>query len=154
MTDKKNWLEDLEQAWSNAEVGTARVGDLLIDKMKSFEDGYLISTAVRDQGATLPNLRILERAPKPEPRQRAIVARFIDDRYHEREIFQPDSLVRDRWVSGSWWILADDLVDPVELVEMPDREDLLGAVLDGMTGHSFSSTDIVNAVLELLEGER
>lgn len=153
-----DWLGDLKAAYEEAEDSAPRVGDTLI--LPNGSGGYIICPAVEaDRGEYEAwDIRILKRAPKPKPVPQAVMAGYVAD-----EHFDIDPAVRHVWANrgGDYWesivdfTHADQLVDPVPLVELPSHEELARAFLQVGIDHEFKwpeSDTLADAVLELLEG--
>lgn len=144
-------LDDLAQAWEDALREAPQEGDTFI--YKSPIDGfYNVGTARR---ALRPDqYRILERAPKPKPEPQVVMASWTHDLdLREAYTLQPDG----EWESIKYAVEPGDLVDPVPLVELPDRQALTDAILgvfhrDGRYSWP-GATPLADAVLELLRGE-
>lgn len=66
-----NHIDQLAQWWEDAEQGVAREGDTVIWRNQRHRSGtyaYEVGSQDRDEEEALPDdLRILERAPKPQP---------------------------------------------------------------------------------------
>lgn len=157
-TAEKNWLEDLEAVYETAVGATPDVGDTAI--IPNGAGGYVVRPAVQwDVDAPLPELRILKRAPKPKPKPFAIVASATYLGADEREVFVPSETFPGEWESAQRVAVADHLVDPVPLVELPSREELIAALKRGYDAweaddHALGAANDhrADAVLELLEG--
>lgn len=152
-------LKDLEDAWDAAEVGDPEEGDLIIQDRRGQEGGFDILPAAKTMKLN-SSYRILERAPKPEPRPRAVLARALvrdwpgdDEHPSDLEVFVETPY--ETWESLTYDVLADDLVDPVEMVPMPEEADLyeLAKRLYQEGGGWPGAGRVVSAVLDLLEGE-
>lgn len=157
-TEEKDWLEDLEAAYEGAEVGTCDVGDTII--LPSGGGGYIIRTAVDwDPGAPEGwGVRILKRAPKPEPKPFAVMASKVNSP-DKREVFMPSEIFvsEDNWESPTTMAYSDQLVDPAPLVEVPDIDAVREALEQPYMreGREWpGSIPLARAVLELLEGKR
>ena len=153
MTTANDTLAQLEELWESAESAQPQVGDAYIRRAVRDEISYEVGVAERP--ILSRDYRVLERA-KPE-RPRAVVATTVLDPAGRREVYTESP--HGHWESPYCRMEPDELVDPVPLVEMPSREDLLAAfeeawdawmrdeeALGGADGHR------ADAVLELLEG--
>ena len=84
------------------------------------------------------------------------MASHIEDEEHRRQVFARNDW--GEWESATQYATTDELVDPVPLVEMPEREALADALEKpyyAQGGWSWpGSYPLVDAVLELLRGER
>jgi len=150
MTIATDIQKQLEEAWENAERVAPQEGDTFIGCSREGETNYSIGVARWEMNPE--RYRVLERAKPKPPEWEAVVASFIYDEEHVRDVF-----VRTEggaWESLTRYLTADQLVDPVPLVELPEREELLAAVNEGMKGWDTIASDIAEPVLELLRGER
>ena len=154
MTTASDTLAQLEELWESAESAQPQVGDAYIRRAVRDEISYEVGVAERP--ILSRDYRILERAKPKAPEWEAVVASGLHYETHKREVYFRNTY--GVWESESGIIAADDLVDPVPLVEMPSREDLLAAfeeawdawmrdeeALGGADGHRS------DAVLKLLE---
>lgn len=145
-------LADLEELWEGAEPAPFKWDDTLIIRRHTGEYGIRPRAGYDSEGENFSHIRVLERAKPKAPEWEAVVASNIHDEEHARDVF-----IRTK--DGSWesldsYLLADELVDPVPLVEMPEREELRKAVTQAMGGWHTNVYDVVESVLELLRGER
>lgn len=151
--EEKDWLEDLEAAYEEAEGSAPRVGDIII--LPNGSGGYIIRPAVEaDRGEYEAwDIRILKRAPAPAPELQAVVA--SSTHYLDRQVFSLDPGDGLWHANGHGWVSADYLVDPVPLVELPAREELedtLAKVWD-LSGGWPGFARLADAMLELLKGK-
>lgn len=157
MSEEKNWLEDLEAVYETAVGATPDVGDTVI--IPNGAGGYTVRPANQwDVDAPLQELRILKRAPKPVRKLQAVVAGNdygLDPELREVYVLQQSG----EWESEIYLIDADQLVDPVPLVELPSRGELLEALerawdtwLADDDEEGGANPQRIDAVLELLEG--
>ena len=150
MTTAADIQKQLEEAWENAESAQPQAGDAYIRRAVRDEISYEVGVAVRPVFAH--DYRILERAKPKRPEWEAVVASYIHDEEHLREAFVRTA--SGGWESPTYFLRADELVDPVPLVELPERSDLhelfRRQCLDGWPGAGV----LADAVLELLRGER
>ena len=79
------------------------------------------------------------------------MASYVHSESHQREVYF--RIEDGAWESNTQVALSDELVDPVPLVELPERSDLhelfRRQCLDGWPGAGV----LADAVLELLRGE-
>lgn len=138
----------LEELWENADPGPFKEGDAVIINRFGRAD-FEVRHRVEHDGENL-NTRVLERAPRPKPRPRAVLASSVSDP-GRREAYA--ELADGSWESSFYAVEADELVDPVELVPTPskaDLEDVMGREWSRAGG--WPGTDrLSDAVLELLE---
>lgn len=133
-------IDDLKAAWEGAEdcePDALRVGDTIITRFKEGEYGVATFTG----GGLRPSweTRILERAPKPEPRPRAVMARSLEEDFGDEylgplEVFAETA--SGMWESPTLVISTDELVDPIEMVPMPSGESLVSAVAEVYRSHA------------------
>lgn len=153
IAEEKDWLEDLEAAWESAEKEAPDQGDTVITKFPSGAwsveswDGL---SANPDPG----KVRILKRAPEPEPKPQAVMANSIYELSLEREVYvlHPHGC----WRSELHELVADELVDPAPLVELPDIDAVREALEQPFMNEGREwpgSIPLARAVLELLEGK-
>ena len=156
MTTATDIQKQLEEAWESAEPGPFGADDAIIIQRPSGEYSVRPHAGYDSEGAEVSRIRVLERAKPKAPEWEAVVASYIHDEEHLREAFV-------RTASGSWesptrYLLPDELVDPVPLVDLPER----GALVEALEGPFLAqgawewpgSIPLANAVLELLRGER
>lgn len=152
MTTATDILTQLEELWEAAEPGPFRQGDTIIIHRHNGEYGIRPRAGYDSEGAKFSHVRVLERAKSKRPEWEAVVASYIHDEEHRREVYFRAS--SGGWESDTRILHADDLVDPVPLVELPERSDLhelfRRQCLDGWPGAGV----LADAVLELLRGER
>lgn len=157
--DKKDWLEDMAREWREAEVGEVREGDTVIVNSSGSGTGNYTVRPAHDvdlpggSQAGNPNIRILQRAPEPE-RPEVVVASSIFDPTHERQLWFREPMAG--WFNREEDCLLYDgeLVDPVQLVELPSREEVIDALASVMMGYRFGTGSLASAVLDLLKGKR
>ena len=139
----------LAEAWESAERVAPQKGDTYIHKSPA-DGSYSVGTA---KWKLRPDVyRILKHA-KPEPKHEAVVASCIKDEENRRQVFAKTP--GGNWESYTRYVHADELVDPVPLVEMPEREALVGAIRSASpTVWPLEGGALADAVLELLEGKR
>ena len=150
-----DWLGDLKAAYEEAEDSAPRVGDIVI--LPNGSGGYIIRPAVEaDRGEYEAwDIRILKRAPKPEPKPFAVVASKVATP-GKREVFMPTGLTNAEWESPTTVASSGELVDPVPLVEVPDIDAVREALEQPYMreGREWpGSIPLARAVLELLEGK-
>lgn len=151
MSNASNLLDNLAQAWEDAIREAPQAGDTFI--YKSPTDGYY-NVGMARWSLRPDQYRILERAPKPEPKPRVVMASWVLAPDHREPYTLQDA---GEWESLTYAVEADDLVDPVEMVEMPSFRELGEALAAPYfeRGSEWPGTDtLVGAVLELLRGER
>lgn len=152
MSDKKNWLEDLEADWRGAEIGEPREGDLVIEK--SSIEGYHVRPAHELYDSERSgHVRILERA-KPKSLD-VVVASSTTDPDHERQVFINTGAGDYPWASFDQFGTSDELVDPVPLIEKPDIEELVEATVRAKvewTTYNVDMRPFRELVREALEG--
>lgn len=152
MSNATDIQKQLEEAWDGAEIGRPEAHDLVIILSNN---AYSLGTAIDlDRDGAYP-VRILERAPKPKPKPFAIVASATYLDADEREVFVPSRTFPGDWESAQRVAVADHLVDPVPLVELPSHQELARAILQVGIDHEFEwpeSDTLADAVLELLRG--
>ena len=153
MTTATDIQKQLEEAWESAEPGPFGADDAIIIQRPSGEYSVRPHAGYDSEGAEVSRIRVLERAKPKAPEWEAVVASYIHDEEHLREAFV-------RTASGSWesptrYLLPDELVDPVPLVELPER-DVLEETLRRASGvmGPIEAEGAAEAVLELLRGER
>lgn len=154
MTTANDIVTQLEELWENAEPGPFGEDDTII--VRHADGGDYNIRAKAGYSADMEHIRTLERAKPKPPEWEAVAASHALSECHKREVYFRS--VYGGWVSESWVAEDDDLVDPVPLVEMPSREDLLAAFEEGwqawrgdemcMNGADSHRAD---AVLELLK---
>lgn len=152
MTTATDTLAQLEELWESAEPGPFEQGDTLIIHRHDGEYGIRPRAGYDSEGAKFGHIRVLERAKPKAPEWEAVVASYIHDEEHVRNVFARTE--HGGWESHDYYLTADQLVDPVPLVELPEREEVLRAVVEGMKDWAFLGGDVADAVLELLRGER
>ena len=158
MTAAGDTLAHLEGLWENAERTQPQTGDTYIRRAVRDEISYEVGVAERPILAR--DYRVLERAKPKRPEWEAVVASHVRDLEHTREVYARTPGRVDDWESPTRYAKHDELVDPVPLVEMPSREEVIGALDAGLnawrrTGEPIDRDDfLADAVLELLGGER
>lgn len=152
MTTATDILTQLEELWEAAEPGPFRQGDTIIVHRHNGEYGIRPRAGYDSEGAKFSHVRVLERAKPKRPEWEAVVASYVHDEEHVRNVFARTE--HGGWESHDYYLTADQLVDPVPLVELPEREEVLRAVVEGMKDWAFLGGDVADAVLELLRGER
>lgn len=156
MSNATDIQKQLEEAWDGAEIGRPEAYDLVIILSNNV---YSLGTAIDlDRDGVYP-VRILERAPKPKPKPFAIVASATYLGADEREVFVPSETFPGEWESAQRMAVADHLVDPVPLVELPSHQELADAIYRGVIQRRFGTLGPrdhgeyeADAVLELLKG--
>ena len=155
MTTATDIQKQLEEAWESAEPGPFGADDAIIIQRPSGEYSVRPHAGYDSEGAEVSRIRVLERAKPKRPEWEAVVASNIADKEHVRDVF-----VRTEagdWESPTYLLHADELVDPVPLVELPERVELREKLLDLWAdngGEWPGSYALADAVLELLRGER
>jgi len=147
MSTATDILARLEELWESAEPGPTREGDAII--FRYGEGDFKIEPCAGMAWDSRDHVRTLERAKPKAPEWEAVVASYLHSDDHKREVYFRTT--HGGWESETRLTYADELVDPVPLVEMPEREALVGAI------RSASPTVwplVVGRVLELLEGKR
>lgn len=146
----------LAEAWENAERTQPQTGDTYICRTVRDEISYEVGVAERPILAR--DYRVIERAKPKRPEWEAVVASNIRNPGHPREVYVRTPGRVDDWESSTRYANHDDLVDPVPLVEMPSREEVIGAIDAGLGAWRRTSEPIdrdafiADAVLELLGG--
>lgn len=154
MSNTTDIQKQLEEAWDGAEIGRPEAHDLVIILSNNV---YSLGTAVDlDRDGAYP-VRILKRAPKPKPFAIVASATYLDA--DEREVFIPSETFPGDWESAQRVAVADHLVDPVPLVELPSHQELADAIYRGIIrrrsgalGPRDHGEYEADAVLELLRG--
>ena len=148
MSTATDILARLEELWENAEPGPTREGDAII--FRYGEGDFKIEPCAGRSRDSQDHVRTLERAKPKAPEWEAVVASYLHDEEHKREVYFRTPA--DAWESVTRYTYADELVDPVPLAEMPEREALVEAI------HSASPAvgpveggALADAVLELLK---
>lgn len=156
MTTATDIQKQLAEAWESAEVGEAKANDLVIVFSGNI---YSVGTAADLNQDGVSPVRILERAKPKAPEWEAVVASNLYDAEHVREVFVRTE--SGNWEAPTYYLTADELVDPVPLVELPERDALVDAINRGefvrRAGHKGPAPrghHEAEAVLELLRGER
>ena len=156
MSNATDIQKQLEEAWDGAEIGRPEAHDLVIVLSNNV---YSLGTAIALARAGVSPARILARAPTRAPKRLAIVASATYLDADEREVFVPSETFPGEWESAQRVAVADHLVDPVPLVELPSRGELLEALerawdtwLHDDDAEGGANPQRVDAVLELLEG--
>lgn len=155
MTTATDILTQLEELWEAAEPGPFRQGDTIIVHRHNGEYGIRPRAGYDSEGAKFSHVRVLERAKPKRPEWEAVVASNIADKEHVRDVFVRTEA--GNWESPTYLLRADELVDPVPLVELPERVELREKLLDLWAdngGEWPGSYALADAVLELLRGER
>lgn len=149
MTTANDTLAQLEELWESAEKAQPQTGDTYIRRAVRDEISYEVGVA--EQPILSHDYRVIERA-KPKAKPRVVMASWVrDPDRREAYTLQPDG----EWESLWYAVEADDLVDPVPLVEMPEREALVEAIRSASpTVWPLEGGALADAVLELLEGKR
>ena len=153
MTTATDILTQLEELWEAAEPGPFRQGDTIIVHRHNGEYGIRPRAGYDSEGAKFSHVRVLERAKPKRHEWEAVVASYVHSESHQREVYF--RIEGGAWESNTHVALDDELVDPVPLVELPER-DVLEETLrraSGVTGH-IEAEGVAEAVLELLRGER
>ena len=155
MTTATDILTQLEELWEAAEPGPFEQGDTIIIHRHNGEYGIRPRAGYDSEDERLGHIRILERAKPKRPEWEAVVASNIADKEHLRDVFVRTEA--GNWESPMHFLHADELVDPVPLVELPERMELREKFLDLWAdngGEWPGSYALADAVLELLRGER
>lgn len=154
MTTATDIQAQLKEAWENAERVAPQEGDTYISFNVTADCTYSVGVARWE--LTPERYRLLERAKPKAPEWEAVVASYVHSESHLREVYYraKDGL----WESNTRVASDDELVDPVPLVELPSREEILEALEKpyyAQGGWSWpGSYPLADAVLELLRGER
>ena len=153
MTTATDILTQLEELWEGAEPGPFEAEDAIILKYADGTYAFRSRAGYRDE---TERIRVIERAKPRAPEWEAVVASYVWSESHRREVYF--RIEGGAWESNTHVALDDELVDPVPLVEMPEREALADALEKpyyAQGGWSWpGSYPLVDAVLELLRGER
>ena len=153
MTTATDILTQLEELWEGAEPGPFEAEDAIILKYADGTYAFRSRAGYRDE---TERIRVVERAKPKAPEWEAVVASYTEDEEHRRQVFTRNDW--GKWESATHYATTDELVDPVSLVEMPEREALADALEKpyyAQGGWSWpGSYPLVDAVLELLRGER
>lgn len=154
MTTAKDTMTQLEELWENAEPGPFEEDDTII--VRHADGGDYSIRAKAGYSADMDHIRVIERAKPKAPEWEAVVASCVRSESHKREVYF--RTWHGEWESETWGVGADELVDPVPLVEMPSREDLLAAFEEGWDAWRSdeecmkgADTHRADAVLRLLE---
>lgn len=151
MTTASDTLAQLEELWESAEKAQPEAGDAYIRRAVRDEISYEVGVAERP--ILSRDYRVIERAKPKPPEWEAVVASYIEDEENRRQVFAKTP--GGNWESYTRYVHADELVDPVPLVEMPEREALVGAIRSASpTVWPLEGGALADAVLELLEGKR
>lgn len=151
MSTATDILARLEELWESAEPGPTREGDAII--FRYGEGDFKIEPCAGMARDSRDHVRTLERAKPKAPEWEAVVASYIEDEENRRQVFAKTPA--GNWESHTRYVHADELVDPVPLVEMPEREALVGAIRSASpTVWPLEGGALADAVLELLEGKR
>ena len=145
MTTATDILTQLEELWEAAEPGPFRQGDTIIVHRHNGEYGIRPRAGYDSEGAKFSHVRVLERA-KPKRPQYVVASMLYTDDVTRREPFIERE--DDRWESPTASGPADDLIDPIPLVELPER-DVLEETLrraGGVMGH-IEAEGVAEAVL-------
>lgn len=153
MSTATSTLTDLEEKWENAEPGPFGENDAVIVRSLLIDSFELRSRAGYDGEAE--NIRIVERAePEPEPKPLYVMASWVGAP-DNREVYV--EVVDGSWESITYSVYANDLVDPVPMVEMPSSQELcealFAAYLEQDDDEWPGADALASAVLELLRGE-
>lgn len=130
MTTASDTMTQLEELWESAEIAQPEAGDAYIRRAVRDEISYEVGVAERPILAR--DYRVLERAKPKAPEWEAVVASRIDGlgkHIETREVYYLTD--GGRWESETYFADADEFVDPVPLVELPERKDLLAAFKEG-----------------------
>lgn len=152
MNNATDILTQLEELWESAESTQPQAGDAYIRRAVRDEISYEVGVAERPILAR--DYRVIERA-KPKFKPRAVMASSVRDPEHRREVFieRPAG----NWESHLRYAESDELVGPVEMVELPSREELGEALAVPYLKRGSEwpgTTTLADAALELLRGER
>jgi len=153
MTAAGDTLAHLEGLWENAERTQPQTGDTYIRRAVRDEISYEVGVAERPILAR--DYRVIERAKPKRPEWEAVVASNIMNPGHPRAVYvRMPGRVND-WEAPTRYANCDDLVDPVPLVEMPERDVLWRTIRRASGAIGVAEAEAVtDAVLELLGGER
>lgn len=153
MTTATDILSRLEELWENAEPGPFEAEDAVILR---YTDGTYAFRPRAGYDGEKEAIRALGRAKPKAPEWEAVVASYIGDEEHKREVFFRTP--RGSWESVTRYVDDPDLVDPVPLVELPEREELADAIVRGWTARRMGEgspsprgSHEADAVLELLK---
>lgn len=152
MTTATEILTELKELWETAEPGPFGVGDTLIIQYSGGEYAVHPSVGYDSEGATVDHIRVLERAEPKAPEWEAVVASYVWSGDHRREVYH--RIEDGAWESNTHIALDDELVDPVPLVELPERSDLHELFRRQCLGGWPGAGVLADAVLELLRGGR
>ena len=148
MTTAKDTMAKLEELWESAEEARPQAGDAYIRRTVRDEISYEVG--VTERPIISRSYRVLERAKPKAPEWEAVGASYLHSDDHKREVYFRTT--HGGWESVTRITYADELVDPVPLVEMPEHEALVEAI------HSASPAvgpveggALADAVLELLK---
>lgn len=154
MTIANDIVTQLEELWKNAEPGPFGEGDTIIIRHAAGGDYSIRAKA--GYSDDVEHIRVIERAKPKAPGWEAVVASHLHSDDHKREVYFRTT--HGGWESETRLTYADELVDPVPLVEMPSREDLLAAFEEGWQAWRSDETCMkgadshrADAVLRLLE---
>ena len=153
MTTATDILTELKELWEGAEPAPYGADDAIIIQYATGEYSVRRRAGYDSEGVKLDHVRILERAKPKAPEWEAVVASYTEDEEHRRQVFTRNDW--GKWESTHWYTEADELVDPVPLVELPEREALARAIAGSIDEEPGNFHLIpADAVLELLRGER
>lgn len=118
-----NHIDQLAEWWENAEEGTGKAGDVVIERDDSPNFGsptYVVFTLGRDEYENLTYRRILSRAPKPAWHDAPAVIAHTKG-WDRRRVFTRHEGASTNgnhiWSCGNLNYGSDDLIDPVPLIE-------------------------------------
>lgn len=128
MTTAGDTLAQLEELWESAEKAQPEAGDAYIRRAVRDEISYEVGVAERP--ILSRDYRVIERAKPKPPEWEAVVASRVDGlgkHIETREVYYLTD--GGRWESETYYADADELVDPVPLIEMPEREELVSTLM-------------------------
>lgn len=109
-------MAELAEWWKTAERGSARKGDVVIEKVS--DEQYNTFIAFEDDDQEYDEFRILERAPQPKPAWCDAVAVWASSRNQYVETRTVWKRKQRGWISTEGDVSAEDeLIDPIPLIE-------------------------------------
>lgn len=148
MTTATDIQAQLEGLWESAEPGPFGRDDAIILK---YADGTYAFRPRAGYDDEKDSARVVERAKPKRPQYVAASMLYTDDVTRREPFIERED---GRWESPTALGPAGDLIDPVPLVEMPEREEVREALVAARKAQSWpDTTTAVEAVLELLRGK-